>query len=243
MLDKSFIEKIESLSDQANCKIIVDGAGKQYTAINLKRLYDDPRPAAVKVRSLTGIVDYLKDNKDGLNMADLTIIIVDQETVQVVTKVQGESNERHTVIQADLESIQSFPYERFIEHETFLIKLRSLFAENTDRNTLLNFASKVSNDTSFGLEDDGVSQKVEVKRGLSGALKDEATAPSIVKLKPYRTFAECNQPESEFLFRMKDSQGVVCTLFEADGGFWKQKAREEIKGFFEENIPEISVLS
>ena len=121
--------------------------------------------------------------------------------------------------------------------------MRSLFAENADRNNLLNFASKVSNDTKFALDDDGVSQKVEVKRGLSGALKDEATAPSIVKLMPYRTFSECDQPESEFLFRMKDSGGIVCTLFEADGGFWKQTARESIAAFFKKELPEISVIS
>ena len=241
MIDKNFIEKIEDLVQKGSEIKVING--KNYSTTGLKRIYEDPRPSVLNVKSLTGIVKYLTENKDGLNLDKLTIMIIDHKTVEVVTEVHGESHNRNTVIQAELENIQSFPYEKFIEHESFLIKIRSLFSENTDRNALLNFASKVSNDTKFALDDDGVSQKVEVKRGLSGALKDEATAPSIVKLKPYRTFAECAQPESEFLFRMKDSGGVVCTLFEADGGFWKQTARESIAAFFTKELPEISVIS
>lgn len=46
-------------------------------------------------------------------------------------------------------------------------------------------------------------------------------------LKPYRTFREMDQPESPFVLRVwKDNEGVRLAVFEADGGAWKIKARE-----------------
>ena len=240
-MEKGVIEEIKKIVLQG-CEI-KEIDGNKYSPVGLNRVYSDPRPEALNIRSLSGIVKYLKDNKDKYSLDDLTIVVIDHKSVNVVTSVHGESNERHVILRASLEDIKSFPYERFLEHEDFLIKMRSLFANNDDRNNLIMFASKVSNDTSFKTEDDGISQVVEVKRGISGALTDEKPAPSIVKLKPFRTFSECEQPESEFLFRMKDDRGVVCTLLEADGGFWKQEARIKIKEYLELNIPEVSVIA
>ena len=84
--------------------------------------------------------------------------------------------------------------------------------------------------------DDGVSQKATVKTGL--ASKSDAIIPSPVTLKPYRTFTEVEQPESQFVFRMKEDKydGVQCALFEADGGAWKLHAMESIQEYLEEQL-------
>lgn len=58
----------------------------------------------------------------------------------------------------------------------------------------------------------------------------------IVKLKPYRTFFEVEQPESEFLLRIGD--GGQVGLFEADGGMWKMTARYTIKSYLQEALKE-----
>lgn len=62
--------------------------------------------------------------------------------------------------------------------------------------------------------------------------------PSPVTLKPYRTFTEVEQPESQFVFRMKEDKydGVQCALFEADGGAWKLGAMEYIKEYLEREL-------
>lgn len=56
--------------------------------------------------------------------------------------------------------------------------------------------------------------------------------------KPYRTFLEVDQPVSEFIFRMKQDKydGVLCALFEADGGAWKMEATERIKKYLESEL-------
>ena len=63
----------------------------------------------------------------------------------------------------------------------------------------------------------------------------EAIKPR-VPLRPFRTFQEVEQPESEFLLRM-DEEGNI-GLFEADGGMWKLKARQTVKAFLEEQLAE-----
>ena len=55
-----------------------------------------------------------------------------------------------------------------------------------------------------------------------------------VPLRPYRTFLEVEQPESEFLLRLDDNGNVG--LFEADGGMWKQTAKASITAYFEEKL-------
>ena len=57
-----------------------------------------------------------------------------------------------------------------------------------------------------------------------------------MKLKPYRTFTEVEQPESDFIFRMKDMGSVCCALFEADGGAWRNVAMHNIKAYLQEQL-------
>ena len=54
----------------------------------------------------------------------------------------------------------------------------------------------------------------------------------VVKLRPYRTFLEVEQPESDFLIRIRE--GGEIGFFEADGGAWKLFARSIIKSKLED---------
>lgn len=51
------------------------------------------------------------------------------------------------------------------------------------------------------------------------------------KLRPYRTFLAVEQPASLFILRMRE--GGQCALFEADGGLWRETARQNIRNYFE----------
>ena len=57
-----------------------------------------------------------------------------------------------------------------------------------------------------------------------------------VALRPFRTFLEVEQPESEFLLRLDDNGNVG--LFEADGGMWAQAAKANILAYFEDKLAE-----
>lgn len=63
-------------------------------------------------------------------------------------------------------------------------------------------------------------------------------------------FVEVDQPASQFIFRMKQEQGmgIRCALFEADGGAWKNQACQNIEQYLKKELsdvtePRITVIS
>jgi hypothetical protein len=73
---------------------------------------------------------------------------------------------------------------------------------------------------------------VTAKSGISTV--ENVIVPNPVMLCPFRTFAEVEQPESEFVFRMQT--GFKAALFEADGGKWKLYAMQNVKAYLEEKL-------
>jgi hypothetical protein len=83
--------------------------------------------------------------------------------------------------------------------------------------------------------DDGVSQSVTAKTGV--ATVEDVKVPNPVLLSPYRTFVEVTQPESAFVFRMKN--GPVAALFEADGGAWRNAAIDAVADYLADELSEL----
>lgn len=84
--------------------------------------------------------------------------------------------------------------------------------------------------------DDGLT--IEIRRVCTDGTRNACSilVKPRVSLRPYRTFQEVEQPESEFLLRLDKDEGVG--LFEADGGMWKLRARETVKAFLEAQLAE-----
>lgn len=118
--------------------------------------------------------------------------------------------------------------------DSAIIELRSRFIPTEDSDYLISLISRISNDQGVKSEDNGVSQTVVVRKGISLA-ENELVKPRIT-LKPFRTFREVAQPESEFVLRVDESRGIG--LFEADGGMWKMEAKDSIKAYFEKELRE-----
>ena len=123
----------------------------------------------------------------------------------------------------------------FRDQEKAIIELRSRFAPGEGVDYLLDLLSRISKENGVITNDNGVSQTVEARQGV--ALKTMERLKPRVPLRPFRTFQEVEQPESEFLLRM-DEEGNI-GLFEADGGMWKLTARQTIKAFLEANLSDL----
>ena len=123
----------------------------------------------------------------------------------------------------------------FRDQEKAIIELRSRFSPGEGVDYLLDLLSRISKENGVITNDNGVSQTVEARQGV--ALKTMEQLKPRVPLRPFRTFQEVEQPESEFLLRM-DEEGNI-GLFEADGGMWKLTARQTIKTFLEENLADL----
>lgn len=187
---------------------------------------------AIYMNTLTSLVDYIKGNID--DMAEKMIIhVVNPETV-ILFSCLNEEREREEMVVVNAR-IPGFFFDTFMEQEKFCISLQSKFLDDpaTDRALILKFAGTMEAGTVAEYGDDGVTQKATVKTGI--ASKGEAIVPNPVKLRPYRTFLEVQQPASDFIFRVKQDKynGINCAIFEADGGAWEIAATKAIKEYLE----------
>ena len=216
--------------------------GSRFTDKEIYRVDEALRARALEMTTLSGLVDYIKAGIDTMP-AGMLVHIVSPEEVHLVSRLDGD-RKRETLVVAKAD-IPHFQYEKFLRSEEFLINIRSKFIQNEDAEKLLRFAGTTEAGTVSGYSDDGISQSATVKQGI--ASKETVLVPNPVKLRPFRTFTEVEQPESEFIFRMRnfdDEPG--CALFEADGGAWKRTAMQNIKKHLEFELgdfPQFVVIS
>jgi hypothetical protein len=243
---KEAIEKIERLIRDS---MTVETGGRVYSAANLTPVMYDPRPGTVTVHNLRGFCGFINNDIDKTIAGFPALIVVDSpERVRLISAVSGEDLGRTVPAEAVLEKrLQTFPFGKFLTQEEFAVAFRSLFArdEGDDFDYVLSYVSLLTGGTQIEGADDGISQRVQVKRGLSGVLRESAVLKPIVKLSPYRTFRVARQPRSEFLLRVRLDQNDVprAALFEADGGNWVNQALENIVEYIQSLVADIPVIA
>ena len=127
--------------------------------------------------------------------------------------------------------VNEFAFDNYYDQERFLIELQSNFLQTADLLTIMQVSGNIKSGTTANYSDDGVSQKTTIKAGVE---LSDVIVPNPVKLRPYRTFAEIEQPESSYIFRIKDNdRGPAFKLVEADGGLWKNAVMKKIKDYLE----------
>ena len=124
-----------------------------------------------------------------------------------------------------------------MDPEPFIIGLQCHFVEDPALRGLVQFVSSLTAENVAIAEDDGISQTATVRQGI--ALKATKKVDPKVRLRPYRTFREVDQPPSQFLLRLRNRENAPpsCALFEADGGFWKIEAVENIAEYLKDALP------
>ncbi len=112
-----------------------------------------------------------------------------------------------------------------------LIAIRTRFQPSTDAEYLLRLLSEISCGAKVTFADNGIATTVVQTKGV--ALQDSVPIKPIVSLRPYRTFQELEQPESQFHIRISE-HGI--RFIEADGGMWKLTARKTIAEYLSERL-------
>ena len=125
--------------------------------------------------------------------------------------------------------------KRYSHWATGLFRRRSLYIPNDDHAYLLKLISSVSSESKVTSSDNGVTQSVEAKSGI--ALNSMVQVKPRVALRPFRTFVEVEQPESDFLLRISERGEIG--VYPADGGVWKLEATRNIAGYFEEALKDL----
>lgn len=198
-----------------------------------------PKANAIEMHTLTSLVDYIKSDVD--EMSDKMIVEVASPTKVNLYSQLDYNRDREKLVSVSAR-VPEFSFNNFMDQEKFCINLQSKFIDDpqTDRSLILKFAGTVEAGTVAEYGDDGITQKATVKTGI--ASKGDAIVPNPVKLRPYRTFLEVEQPISEFIFRMKQDKydGINCAIFEADGGAWQIAATKAIKEYLQFELADMT---
>lgn len=198
-----------------------------------------PKANAIEMHTLTSLVDYIKSDVDA--MSEKMIVEVASPTKVNLYSQLDYNRDREKLVSVSAR-VPEFSFNNFMDQEKFCINLQSKFIDDpqTDRSLILKFAGTVEAGTVADYGDDGITQKATVKTGIVS--KGDAIIPNPVKLRPYRTFLEVEQPISEFIFRMKQDkyEGINCAIFEADGGAWQIAATKAIKEYLQFELADMT---
>ena len=227
-MDRTAIERIEELCEPH----IIGEYGYEYCDKELK-VVKTPKAETIRLHTLSGLVQVLR--KECINFDVPVIVNVDcEEYVRVYSAIDNVDRGREIPYDVAAELIE-IPFNRRLDYETMMITLKSKFVETPELLELVKLLGTITEENSATASDDGFTQSVVVRKGI--AMKEGKTVKPIVKLKPYRTFNEVDQPESEFLVRLSD--GAQVALYEADGGAWKLQARRNVADYLKENLADL----
>ncbi|WZL82659.1 hypothetical protein QBE53_05985 [Vallitaleaceae bacterium 9-2] len=231
------------LSKQANFETYVDGYGKEHIGYDGKhfRITADTISKGFELTTLQGVVDYISENIDAEeHESELTIHIISPSKVKIYTDLNQDL--ARTEVVSSNAILSGFQMDHWYDSETFMIHLLSNFVNTDDLKKLVQLIGTISVDEGVTTEDDGFTQKVTARKGVH--LKGNELLPPRVQLSPIRTFVEVEQPISEFSLRVKEERGIIYgALFQADGGYWRIEAMQNIKNYLQENLESLDIYN
>lgn len=200
-----------------------------------------PKPLA-SVHTLNGLADYLNENIDKLDRTGLLIHVESPTVVKLYGNLDMDFRVRALYVQVEADC-PPFRFEMGHSVEEFVIKLQAMFCCTDGQKQLLKIAGNLKSDFSTNIKDNGITQHVTVKTGITTV--EEVAIENPVTLKPYRTFIEVDQPESTFIFRISKGKDGTPSLFllEADGGAWKLEAIMRIREWIKEHVSDVALIA
>lgn len=220
----------------------VEIEGRNYATIDLYQV-KDPECLKLNVTSLQSLIDYIKQDPDNLKENMKILEVQDELNVKLHSQLFGQFKQRETYMSANYSELTPhIAFGKFISIEEFIIMLKSKFEVTEDLTKIIQIIGNISDENVTNYNDDGITQKVTTKVGI--ARVGEKALPTKLILKPFRTFIEVEQPESDFLLRVKKGyEGIEVALFEADGGAWKKEAVKNITEYLKNELRDIKNLT
>jgi len=230
---KAAIEKIESMAkptvqkiDDHTYMLSTDGT---YTEI----VPDIPLPDRISLSSLDAVVTMVKT--EAVKAVSPVFISAPTATsVEVFSKAMHVNREKRIIFyKANATDVPGWEPSVKLPFDQAAVALQTRFQDGGDREYCLQLLSNITTGAKVTYNDTGVATTVVTQKGV--ALQQNQTIKPLVRLRPYRTFQEVEQPEGLFLIRI-DERGITFT--EADGGMWKLEARKTVVAYLADALKE-----
>lgn len=236
MIDADFVSAIV---ENAQAKaVVVNGKGYSSAQLFNPPLPIEPEFPALQVHALDSLIGYIKENRDSIEFAGCQIQSQAQ-SAELISGPKGENRKRDVMVKA-ASGAPNHVFGQYQSLEDFRIYLMSQFRDTPDRETVLRFLARITDEVVKTSEDDGISQTVIVKSGI--ASHASATVPSPLQLAPIRTFIEVEQPIGSFIFRLKQIKDALpqAGLWELHTN-WKREAAVATKAYLDKAIEGLAV--
>lgn len=222
------IQKIQELTEPN----IISEHGYVYTD-KLLNLVHVPKVETIHLNTLDSLIAAVKAEVGRYDGA-LIVHVENEREVYVYSGICEDDRSREKPFRTEA-VIPQLTLNRNMDYESMMIALKSKFVESSELAELVQLLGTITEENHTQIADDGFTQTVTVRQGI--AIKGNKAINPIVKLRPYRTFLEVEQPASNFLVRL--SEGAQVALYEADGGAWKIEARRRIYDYLVSGLEEL----
>lgn len=231
MLEKA-IAKIQEMT-RREINVLTIG-GREY-ATGEMRLIEPPeyRPSVLNLSSLESVITMVRT--EAAKCEDRTIYVHVESHREVAVFTTYDEKARRDYLYRAVAEVVSTPVDRWTEKDDLIIALNSVFIPNEDTEYIQTVLNKITEESKVTASDNGLGQNIEMQKGI--ALKENAKLKTRVLLKPFRTFPEVEQPESEFILRARD--GGAFLIKSADGERWVLDAKKNIKEYLLKEIGDI----
>lgn len=251
MIDGTAVNEIAELAEKAthDSNRIVKVGDREFSTVDLKEIpvKKEHSPAPIKVSTLTGLQDYVDANKDKLQLENCALLVQGSGTVLLVSELRGETKQRHVYMIAQVidrfAGNKAFQFGQYLSREDMTVSLLTLFEQGRgDTAIVQKLVGNVQDEAVRTERDDGHSQVVVSRNALT--MLEDVKVPNPVRLAPFRTFPEVDQPDSLFTFRLKSfNSELKAALFEADGGAWQQDAIGSVASWLRKSIAGVTVIA
>ena len=198
---------------------------------------DIEEPETLYLNSLNAVVQMVK--REALKayydeQFPLFITVPTHETVEVFTTPFAEERYYRPILyKARATDTPGWEAEKGLAFDQAAVALQTRFQSGGDLEYTLALLSQITTGAKVTYADNGIATSIVTQKGVS--LQQNTTIKPVVKLRPYRTFQEVEQPEGLFLIRINE-RGITFT--EADGGMWKLTARKIVADYLGEALAE-----
>lgn len=186
-------------------------------------------PLQTNVNSLDALAQLIREDDYGGNVF---VSVMSATHVEAFGYLEKDKHwDRARLYRADATDIPGWDPDTTLPYDEATVALMTRFQDSPDREYCLQLLSQITTGAKVTYMDNGVASTIVTQKGA--ALAQNMQIKPLVRLRPYRTFQEVEQPEGIFLIRVKE-RGI--SFIEADGGMWKLTARKTIKAWLEQEL-------
>lgn len=196
----------------------------------------------VTVHSLQALVDYLNMDSGDFDERGYLVHVVDPYRVDIVSGSLDATYRNRELFMTAKRIHKEFEFGRYFQQEEMVMNLMTLFEGSAVLDDVIKAVSGLVVSQEVQVNDDGISQDIQVRKGASRI--EKLTIKNPILLQPIRTFTEVEQVEAPYVLRIREAKAGTpeIAIFEAGGGQWKNDAICEIKAWLSEQVEGAKIL-